>query len=184
MALTQSADERIGMKAADFSLPDTVSGQQKTLQQCRGEAGLLLMIICNHCPYVVHVQPQLAALGRDYQGSAIGIAAMSANDAASHPADSPENMKKCAIELGYAFPYLYDEKQEVARSYRATCTPDFLLFDKSDVCVYSGRLCPSTPGNGIAVTGSELRHAMDELLAGRTVAEQHPSMGCSIKWRS
>ena len=180
-------NKRLGIKAADFNLMDTISGNNLTLSDCRAEKGFLMMIICNHCPYVVHVEDELARLGMDYKDSGIGIAAMSANDADKYPSDGPTRMRERAFEKGYEFPYLYDETQRVARAYHAECTPDFLLFNSELSCVYSGRLCESTPGNGIQVTANELRRAMDACISqtgtDQILSEQRPSMGCSIKWK-
>ena len=184
MALTPSNMLPLGTTAPDFLLPNTVSGKNFSYAEVAGEQGTLVMFICNHCPYVVHINGQLVALGNDYADSGIGIAAISSNDAQSHPADAPDKMKQQAERLGYAFPYLYDESQDVARAYQAACTPDFFLFDGDAKLVYRGRLDDSTPGSGKPVTGADLRAAMDAMLAGRAVAwEQVPSMGCNIKFR-
>ena len=184
MALTPSTMLPLGTTAPDFLLPDTVSGRNYSYAELAGAQGTLILFICNHCPYVVHINEQLVALGNDYADSGIGIAAISSNDAQSHPADAPDKMKQQAERLGYAFPYLYDESQDVARAYQAACTPDFFLFDGDAKLVYRGRLDDSTPGSGKPVTGADLRAAMDAVLAGKAVAgEQVPSMGCNIKFR-
>jgi peroxiredoxin len=173
----------LGTEAPDFSLPEVTSGKTITLRSFEGRP-LLVMFLCRHCPFVKHVQNGLAALGRDYSKQ-IAIVAISSNDAQSHPADAPAGLKEQAEEVGFPFPYLYDESQEVARSYHAACTPDFFLFDKSQRLVYRGQLDGSRPGNSVAVTGEDLRRAIDALLEGKTVsAEQRPSIGCDIKWKS
>lgn len=173
----------LGTRAPDFVLPDTVSGAQVSLASARGEAGLLVMFICNHCPYVKHVNTELVRLGCEFLGRGIGIVAISSNDAASYPEDGPDAMRDTARRLGYPFAYLYDATQAAAHAYHAACTPDFFLFDRNLALVYRGRLDDSTPGNGRPVTGADLRTALEALLAGRPIdSEQHPSMGCNIKW--
>jgi peroxiredoxin len=173
----------LGTEAPAFSLTDTVTGNTVSLSDYADETGVLVMFICNHCPYVKHVRSELAAIGRDYQGSGIGMVAISANDPAVSPGDSPELMKDEARAQGYVFPYLYDETQEVAAAYTAMCTPDFFLFGPDRTLVYRGRMDESRPDSGIPVTGKELRAALDAVLAGEAVSDaQHPSMGCSIKW--
>lgn len=184
MALTPSTMLELGTAAPDFLLPDTVSGRNFTFAEIAGEQGTLVMFICNHCPYVVHVNEQLIALGNDYMPRGIGMAAISSNDVQSHPADAPDKMKAQAKSLGYPFVYLYDESQDVARAYEAACTPDFFLFDGDAKLVYRGRLDDSTPGSDKPVTGAELRAAMDAVVAGQAISEnQMPSMGCNIKFR-
>jgi peroxiredoxin len=173
----------LGTEAPAFSLTDTVTGNTVSLSDYADETGVLVMFICNHCPYVKHVRSELAAIGRDYQGSGIGMVAISANDPAVSPGDSPELMKDEARAQGYVFPYLYDETQEVAAAFTAMCTPDFFLFGSDRTLVYRGRMDESRPDSGIPVTGKELRAALDAVLAGEAVSDaQHPSMGCSIKW--
>ena len=173
----------LGTEAPDFSLRDVVSGDKVSLSDYADKAGVMVMFICNHCPYVKHVRSELAQIGRDYADSGIGIVAISANDPGVSPGDSPELMKEEAETQGYVFPYLFDETQEVAAAYTAMCTPDFFLFDSDRKLVYRGRMDESRPDSGIPVTGTELRAAMDAVLAGDSVAdEQLPSMGCSIKW--
>ena len=174
----------LGTDAPDFSLPDTVSGATVSLSDYADKTGLLVMFICNHCPYVKHVREELARLGKDYADSALGIVAISSNDVDAFPADSPEAMKAEAEEFGYVFPYLFDESQAVAAAYTAMCTPDFFLFGPDKTLVYRGRLDESRPDSGIPVTGADLRAAIDAVLAGETVPEEQlPSMGCSIKWK-
>lgn len=184
MALTPSTMLPLGTLAPDFALPDTVSGRTVALGDVRGAKGILIMFICNHCPYVQHVNAELVRVARDYGPRGVGIAAISSNDAASYPADAPERMREVARQHGYPFPYLYDETQGVARAYDAACTPDFFLFDEADRLVYRGRLDASTPGNGRELDGADLRAALDALLAGRSPpANQQPSVGCNIKWK-
>lgn len=175
----------LGTEAPNFSLPDTVSGDTVTLADMAGDAGTLVMFICNHCPYVQHIREGLASFGRDYENSPIGIVAISSNDVESYPEDSPEAMRAEALRYGYTFPYLFDEDQTVAAAYTAMCTPDFFLFDADLRLVYRGRFGESRPGSGIPVTGADLRAAMDALIESRPISEdQIPSMGCSIKWRA
>jgi peroxiredoxin len=181
MARTPSTMLPLGTPAPDFSLIN-VDGKTVSLSDFDG-APLLVMFICNHCPFVKHVADQLAALGRDYTAQGVGIVAISSNDVSKHPADSPEQMVAEAEERGYVFPYLYDETQEVAKAYRAACTPDFFLFDADKKLVYRGQLDSSRPDSGIPVTGADLRTALDAVLAGKPVAtEQRASLGCNIKW--
>ena len=174
----------LGTEAPDFSLADVVSGRTVTVHDLDDEQALLVMFICRHCPYVAHVRPAIAALARDHIGSGLGIVAISANDPATYPEDAPEGLAAEAVEAGYTFPYLFDETQEVAKAYTAACTPDFFLFDRDRRLVYRGQFDASRPGNGVPVTGEDLRAAIDAVLGGRPVSEdQHPSVGCSIKWR-
>jgi peroxiredoxin len=173
----------LGMKAPDFSLPDT-DGKRVSLSDLAGAPALLVMFICNHCPYVKHVKRDLARLAAEYGKRGAAIVGINSNDASAYPDDSPENMKKERAAFGYGFPYLYDETQEVARAYRAACTPDFYVFDRDRRLAYRGQLDDSRPGNGIPVTGKDLRAALDAVLAGRPApAGQKPSMGCNIKWK-
>ena len=185
MALTASTMMlSLGTAAPDFRLPDVVSGKTVSLETFTGNKALLVMFICRHCPYVVHVREELARLGRDYAGKDVGIVAISANDASKYPDDRPANLKAMAQELRFTFPLCYDESQETAKAYTAACTPDFFLFDAKRTLVYRGQLDASRPGNGIPVTGHDVRAAMDAALAGTPVnAKQQPSMGCSIKWK-
>lgn len=184
MALTPSTMLPLGTTAPDFRLPDT-NGKLVSLADFKNAPALLVMFICNHCPYVVHLRSGLAQLGRDYLPKGVAIVAISANDVGDYPADSPARMKEEAKSAGYTFPYLYDETQAVAKAYRAACTPDLYLFDKQQKLVYRGQFDESRPGNGIPVTGKDLRAALDAVLAGKPVAAaQKPSMGCNIKWKS
>jgi peroxiredoxin len=183
MVRTPSTMLPLGTAAPDFSLPN-LDGRLMSLGDVAGEKGTVVMFICNHCPFVKHVADQLAVLGRDYLPRGIGVVAISSNDVSTHPADSPEQMVHEAEERGYLFPYLYDETQEVAQAYHAACTPDFYLFDAGRALVYRGQLDPSRPGSDVPVTGSDLRAAIEALLAGQPpVAEQIPSLGCNIKWK-
>jgi peroxiredoxin len=182
MAVTSTMLD-LGTEAPDFSLTDAVSGKTVSLSDYDDKSGLLVMFICNHCPYVKHVRSELAAIGRDYADSEIGIVAICSNDPEVSPGDSPELMKAEAETHGYVFPYLFDETQEVAAIYTAMCTPDFFLFGPDRTLVYRGRMDASRPDSGIPVTGEELRAAMDAVITGAPVSdEQHASMGCSIKW--
>lgn len=185
MSLTESTMMlELGTEAPDFALRDVVSGKIVRREDFRGKSGLLVMFICTHCPYVKHVEKGLAVLGDDYAQKPLGIVAISSNDAEMYPDDSPEGLKKQAQRLGFRFPYLYDETQQVARAYKASCTPDFFLFDMGLKLVYRGQLDESRPGNGKPVTGEDLRAAMDAVLAGKPVsADQRPSIGCNIKWK-
>ena len=164
MARTESAMLALGTSAPEFSLPDVVSGKTVDSQSAAGAKGLLVMFICRHCPFVKHLEKGLAQLGRDYDGKGIGMVAISCNDAVNYPDDAPESLAEQAREVGFAFPYLYDETQEVARAYDAACTPDFFLFDHDLKLVYRGQFDDSRPGGGIPVTGKDLRNAMDALL--------------------
>jgi thiol-disulfide isomerase/thioredoxin len=184
MVLTPSRMPGLGSLAPELDLPDVVSGTRINLGKAARGRGLLLMFICRHCPYVKHVERQLAQLGRDYGASPLGIVAISANDAERHPDDAPESLRQMAQELGFGFPYLYDETQRVAKACGAACTPDFFLYDGGLRLVYRGQLDDSRPGNGKPVTGKDLRAAMDALLAGMPVpSEQRASVGCNIKWK-
>ncbi|MGC1422335.1 MAG: thioredoxin family protein [Terracidiphilus sp.] len=183
MALTESTMLELGTLAPDFALPDVVSGKTVRRDDFRGQKGLLVMFICTHCPYVKHIEKGLAALGTDYAGK-LGIVAISSNDAQSYPDDSPAGLKRQAQTMGFTFPYLYDESQEVARAYKAACTPDIYLFDAEMKLVYRGQFDGSRPGNGVPVTGKDLRAALDSVLRGeKPSADQLASIGCNIKWK-
>ncbi|MGA8087519.1 MAG: thioredoxin family protein [Terracidiphilus sp.] len=184
MALTESTMLELGTTAPDFALPDVVTGKTVRRDDFRGQKGLLVMFICTHCPYVKHVEKGLATLGADYEGK-LGVVAISSNDAESYPDDSPAGLKHQAQTFGFKFPYLYDESQQVARAYKAACTPDIYLFDKELKLVYRGQFDGSRPGNGVPVTGGDLRAAMDAVLRGeKPGADQRASIGCNIKWKS
>ncbi|MBN2910081.1 thioredoxin family protein [Polycladomyces sp. WAk] len=184
MALTESNMFPLGAKAPSFTLPDVVSGKNVSLDELKSEIATVIMFICNHCPYVKHVQDQLVKLANDYIPKGISFIAINANDAEKYPEDSPEKMKEVAQKLGYPFPYLFDETQEVAKAYQAACTPDFYIFDRDLKCVYRGQLDDSRPGNDIPVTGESIRSALDSLLRNEPITvKQKPSIGCNIKWK-
>lgn len=184
MAKTPSTMLPLGTTAPDFRLPDT-NGKLVSLGEFTGVPALLVMFICNHCPFVKHIRSELANLGRDYSARGVGIIAISSNDATNYPDDSPAKMVEEWRAAGYNFPYLHDESQAVAHAYRAACTPDFFLFDRNHRLVYRGQLDDSRPGNGVPVTGKDLRSALDALVNGKPVAAaQTPSLGCNIKWKS
>lgn len=186
MALTESTmNLEIGTEAPDFALPDVVGGKTVRRDDFRGQKALLVMFICTHCPYVKHVEKGLAALGMDYDGEPISMVAISSNDAENFPEDNPAGLRKQAERLRFLFPYLYDETQKVAHAYSAACTPDFFLFDGNLKLVYRGQFDRSRPGNGIPVTGEDLRAAIDAVLAGKPpLNDQMPSIGCNIKWKA
>ncbi len=185
MALTESTMLELGTSAPDFALIDVVTGKTVRRDDFQGKQALLVMFICAHCPYVKHVEKGLTALGKDYASKSVGIVAISANDAITHPNDSPASLKQQAQALGFVFPYLYDETQAVAHAYKAACTPDLFLFDGDFRLVYRGQFDRSRPGNGVPVTGEDLRAALDAVLAGKpALADQQPSIGCNIKWKA
>jgi peroxiredoxin len=180
----QSKMMPLGTRAPEFKLEDAVTGQHFSIEDFSDKKALLVMFICNHCPYVQHVRSELARLGRDYQDSDLGIVGISSNDIESYPSDSPDMMKVEAETHNYLFPYLFDEDQTVAAAYTAMCTPDFFLFGPDRMLVYRGRLDESRPNSGVPVTGADLREAIEACLNDRPVAlDQFPSMGCSIKWK-
>ncbi|MEM9888233.1 MAG: thioredoxin family protein [Bacteroidota bacterium] len=184
MARTPSNMLALKTVAPDFILPDTVSDKNRSLDEVAGEKGTMVMFICNHCPYVIHVKDEMVSIANEYQQKGIGFVAISSNDVENYPADSPEKMKEFAAQEGFSFPYLYDETQSVARAYEAACTPDFYLFDSDKHLYYRGRMDASRPGNQVPLTGKDLRTALDSLLSGKPApVEQHPSMGCNIKWK-
>ncbi len=183
MALTPSNMLSLGTKAPDFTLIDTISDKNITLDEAKGIHGTVIMFICNHCPFVKHVNAGMVKLANDYRSKGIGFIAISSNDVENYPADAPHLMKENAQQEGFTFPYLYDKTQEVAKAYDAACTPDFYIFDKDLKLVYRGQLDDSRPNNGIPVTGNDMRTALDALLNGEQIAElQKPSIGCNIKW--
>jgi peroxiredoxin len=184
MAKTPSTMLALGTRAPDFRLPES-DGTVVSRDDSADAPGLLVMFLCNHCPYVQHIRGGLAEFAREYQAKRLAIVAINANDVASYPDDSPEKMKAEKARYGYVFPYLYDESQEVAKAYAAACTPDFFLFDRARRLVYRGQFDDSRPGNGVAVTGKDLRAACEALLSGRPIAaDQRPSIGCNIKWKA
>jgi thiol-disulfide isomerase/thioredoxin len=185
MARTPSNMLPLGTAAPEFSLTDSVTGKTLNLQAVKGEYGTVIMFICNHCPFVKQVNKGLVRVAGDYESKGIKFIAISSNDVKNYPQDAPHLMKVTAAQEGYTFPYLYDETQEVARAYSAACTPDFYLFDKDLKLVYRGQFDDSRPGNGLAVTGSDLRNALEALLnKGEINPDQKPSIGCNIKWKS
>lgn len=185
MALMLSTMMDLGTEAPDFTLPDTLSGDDINLHLDSLDASAtLVMFICNHCPYVIHVQEELAAIADDYLDKGLKVYAISSNDVSRYPQDGPKEMEAFAKANGYDFPYLYDKTQEVARAYDAACTPDFFLFDSDLKLAYRGRLDESRPNSGLPVTGIDMRNAIDKILNGESIkeADQKPSAGCSIKW--
>jgi len=184
MARTESTMPALGLPAADFHLPEVTSGAIVSLASFAGKRALLVMFISRHCPYVQHVKYELARLGQDYSGQALGIVAISSNYSAEYPDDAPERLREMAAELGLNYPVCYDETQEAAKAYDAACTPDFFLYDENRRLVYRGQLDGSRRGNEVPVTGCDLRAAIDAVLAGQPVnPQQRPSVGCNIKWK-
>jgi len=184
MALTESNPLGLGIVAPDFTLPDVVSGRIVSRNDFMGKKALLVAFICAHCPYVKHIEKGLARLAEDLKDEPVGIVAISSNDVAYQPADSPAHLKEQAEACGFSFPYLYDETQEVARNFSAACTPDFFLYDEDFRLVYHGEFDSSRPGNGIPVTGEDLLFSINQTLAGKPVPkDQQPSIGCNIKWK-
>jgi peroxiredoxin len=183
MVMVESTMLSLGTAAPEFSLPDVVSGETITLATFADAPALLVMFICRHCPFVKHVEDELARLGKDYGAKGVGIVAISANSLQTHPQDGPEHLKAQAQEIGFTFPYCFDESQSIAKAYTAACTPDFFVFDQAKKLVYRGQLDDSRPSNGVPVTGKDLRAALDAVLAGDApTADQKPSIGCNIKW--
>jgi peroxiredoxin len=184
MPLTVSTMQPLGTPAPDFALPDVVSGSTITLETFAGQEALLVMFICRHCPFVKHVQQELARIGRDYAARPLGIVAISASDQQAHPEDRPEGLRDMAVELGFMFPYCCDESQETAKLYGAACTPDFFVYDRERRLAYRGRLDDSRPQSAIPVTGRDLRRALDSVLGGEALnGLQERSLGCNIKWK-
>lgn len=184
MAKTPSNMLALGTKAPDFSLLDTVSGNTLSLKELKSDKATVIMFICNHCPYVIHINEGLVKLATNYQSKGVNFIAISSNDATQYPQDGPEEMTEHAKVAGYPFPYLYDESQNIARQYQAACTPDFYLFNEELSLVYRGQLDSSRPGTDIPVTGEDLCQAINATLSGESVSiEQKPSLGCNIKWK-
>jgi len=184
MSLTPSTMLPLGTQAPDFKLPDVVSGRTVSLNDFKTKKGLAVMFICQHCPYVQHIKQELTRLGKDYASKDIALVAISSNDADNYPDDSPAELKKFATAESFAFPFLYDESQDIAKSYTAACTPDLYLFNKKRELVYRGQLDDSRPGNGKPVTGKDLRAAIDAVLTDKPVnQDQRPATGCNIKWK-
>ena len=184
MVKTLSTMVPLGSEAPDFRLPDVVSGSELSLGDLRSDVATVLMFICNHCPYVKHLQDGLVEVADEYIPRGVSFIAINSNDVQNYPDDSPGRMKEVAEEKGYSFPYLFDETQEVARVYAAACTPDFFVYDRDLKCVYRGQFDDSRPGNGKPVTGKDMRKALDSIIAGRAIKwDQVPSIGCNIKWK-
>jgi peroxiredoxin len=184
MALTESKEFKTGTTAPDFTLINTVTNTLLSLAEAKGAKGTVLMFICNHCPFVIHVNTALVQMANEYQAKGINFVAISSNEIENYPQDGPELMQQVAKEQNYPFPYLFDETQEVAKAYDAACTPDFYVFDADLKAVYHGQLDNSRPGNGKPVTGFDIRNVMDNILDRKSVLEnQKPSVGCGIKWR-
>ena len=182
MAAVESTMMELGTQAPDFSLPDT-QGNTVSLSDFAGSKALIVIFMCNHCPFVVHIREAVAALGRDYQPRGVAIVGINSNDVANHPGDAPDKMKAEKIAAGYTFAYLFDQTQQVAQAYRAACTPDIFAFDGDCRLAYRGQFDDSRPGNGTA-SGADLRDALDAILDGRAIpADQTPSIGCNIKWK-
>ncbi len=183
MVQTPSTMVPLGTKAPFFRLPDT-TGKMVSLDDFQDAPAMLVIFMCNHCPFVVHVRDELARLAKEYQEKGVAIVGINANDVDNYPDDNPEKMAEHVEKFGYTFPYLYDETQEVAKAYHAACTPDFFLFDKEKKLVYRGQLDGSRPGNNVPVTGEDLRAALNAVLEGKPIPEnQNPSLGCDIKWK-
>lgn len=184
MSQTPSIMVELGTAAPHFKLPDTVTGKELDLEELKSDKATVIMFICNHCPYVKHVNDELVKLANDYMPKGISFVAISSNDVVNYPDDSPEKMKLLAEEVGYPFPYLFDESQVIAKAYGAACTPDFYIYDKDLKLVYRGQLDDSRPKTDIPVTGKDIRNALDNILAGKDVSpDQKPSIGCNIKWK-
>lgn len=174
----------LGYTAPAFNLPDVVSGECLSLEEIKGRVATVVMFICNHCPYVIHVNPELVKVANDYLHRGVAFVAISSNDITLYPDDAPAKMRQRALEMNYPFPYLYDETQETAKAYHAVCTPDISVFNAGLQCVYRGRLDDSRPGNNLPLTGADLRNVLNALLHGNPLpAKQYPSIGCSIKWK-
>ena len=185
MAATPSTMMALGTIAPDFSLLDTVSDKEVSLSELKGELGTLVMFICNHCPYVLHIQDEIVNVANEYSKQGVGFVAISSNDVVNYPNKKTKKMKVHANNYKFSFPYLYDESQDIAKAYDAACTPDLFLFDKDLKCVYRGQFDGSRPKNDLPVTGKDLRQALDALVSGQPVkSEQIPSIGCNIKWKS
>lgn len=184
MALTYSNMLPLNTVASAFELLDTTTDKLRSLEELRGQQGTVIMFICNHCPFVKHIQKELVNIAKDYQTRDITFIAISANDAETYAEDAPDKMKEVAKKMQYPFPFLYDETQNVAKAYHAACTPDFFVFDEQLKCVYRGQLDDSRPNNGVPITGHDLRDALENLLTGKLInQDQKPSLGCNIKWK-
>ena len=184
MAQTPSTSIPLGFIAPSFSLPEPASGEQVSLSDIKSDIATVVIFMCNHCPYVIHVMDEIVNLNKDYKNKGISFVGISANDVENYPDDSPEKMKELSLSKGFNFPYLYDETQDVAKAYDAACTPEFHIFDKNLACTYRGQLDNSRPSNEEAVTGEDIRNALDNMIAGKPVSsDQRPGIGCNIKWK-
>lgn len=184
MALTPSNMLPLGTIAPSFTLVDTTSNKKMSLSELKSPVATVVMFICNHCPYVKHIEHELVNFVKEYQRKNVSFIAINSNDISRYPDDAPDKMQETAKKLGFTFPYLFDETQEVAKAYQAACTPDFYIFDKDLKCIYRGQFDDARPGNNIPVTGQSMRNALDNIIAGKPIAaEQKPSMGCNIKWK-
>lgn len=183
MALTESNMMPIGTKAPNFHIRDVVSDNYYSLDDLASDQATVIMFICNHCPFVIHVNSMLVEMANEYRNKGVSFIAISSNDVEKYPEDAPDKMSIVAKVLRYPFPYLYDKRQEVAKAYDAACTPDFYVFDGDQKLSYRGRLDDSRPGNGIPLSGKDLRNAIDATIAGQEIPEQYPSAGCNIKWK-
>ena len=184
MAATPTIQIPLGFKAPDFKLPDMISGKEKTLDELQSDKATVVVFICNHCPYVIHIIDELVKVGKEYMDKGVSFVMINSNDVENYPADSPEKMVEFARNRDFPFPYLFDETQEVAKAYDAACTPDFNVFDGDLKCVYRGQFDDSRPKNDEPVTGADLRKTLDLLLTGEEIPkEQRPSIGCNIKWK-
>lgn len=184
MAETMSNMIPLGTKAPNFELIDTISNQKLSLEQLKSDKATVIMFICNHCPFVKHIESKLVEIAKNYQAKGVAFIAINSNDIENYPDDAPDKMQQTAKKYGFCFPYLFDETQEVAKAYKAACTPDFYIFDKNLLCVYRGRFDASRPNSPIPVTGDELTTALDNLLAGKPInSDQKASIGCNIKWK-
>lgn len=184
MSATSTMLLPLGTEAPDFALPNVLSGQMVKRDDFKEAKALVVIFACNHCPYVIHVKDEIARIAEEYQAKGVAFVAINSNDVEQYPEDSPENMKLKAEEWGWKFPYLFDETQEVAKAYRAACTPDFFVFDSARRLVYRGQLDDSRPKNNVPLNGADLRRALDAVLQGEMPSEtQKPSVGCSIKWK-
>ena len=184
MSETPTIKIPLGFKASNFLLKDTVGGKSLDFSQVKGSKGTVVIFICNHCPYVIHVIHEIVNIAKDYLSKGIKVVAISSNDVDAYPQDSPEKMTAHALKWGFDFPYLFDETQEVAKAYQAACTPDYNVFNEDELCVYRGQLDDSRPGNNKEVNGKDLRLAIDDMLDGKVISNnQKPSTGCNIKWK-
>lgn len=184
MVMTPSNMMPLGTKAPSFNLLEPASGQTRSLDELKSETATVVMFICNHCPFVIHIRDELVKFAKEYQAKNISFIAINSNDATQYPEDDPENMKQAVTQYGFTFPYLYDETQDIARAYDATCTPDFYVFDKDLKCIYRGQFDDARPGNDLSVSGHDLRIALDNIINGEPIEyNQKPSIGCNIKWK-